>query len=64
MATRYTVYSFPTMATNTQLVQAKSLANHRYKVTKNETSTRVKTPEGQSINESILKKLIDEAGDD
>ena len=64
MATRYTVYSFPMMVTNTQLLQAKSLANHRYTVTKNETSARVKPPEGQSINKRILKKLIAEAGDD
>ena len=64
VATSDTVYSLPTMATNAELLQAKSIAKLCYSITKDETSTRVNPPGGQNINGRILKRLIDEAGDD
>ena len=64
VATSDTVYSFPTMVTNTELLQAKSIAKLRYGLIKDETSTSVNPPGGQNINGRILKRLIDESGDD
>ena len=51
------------MATNTELLQAKSIAKLCYSITKDETSTRVNPPGGQNINGRILKRMIDVASD-
>ena len=64
VATSNTVSGFPTMATNTQLLQAKSLANHRYEARRMETTVRAQPPGTQNVSKRSLHKCVKQVGDD
>ena len=65
MATSDTVYSFPTMATNTKLLQSKSLAKTYYETRKMETTYRAQPPGTQNNNTvKKLQKCLNQVGDE
>ena len=64
MATSDTVYSFPTMATNIQLLQAKSDAKNYYEARKMETTLRAQPPGTQNVSKRKLQKCVNQVGDE